>query len=203
MIGARIEIVPLAPLAQCEIAGAEPSFVARLFDRKRWRVGTSTTDRLDVCERLLRGGFPEAVARPAATRRSAWHASYLASLLQRDVRDLANIDGLTDVPRLLSLLAARTAALMNASEISRASGIAGSTLRRYLTLLEAVFLLQPLPAWSDNLGKRLVKAPKIHLLDVGLAAHLRGDLDAADRQLAHRARVPERRQAPLQRALRR
>jgi predicted AAA+ superfamily ATPase len=64
------------------------------------------------------------------------------------------------------------------SEISRAAGIAHSTLRRYLALLEATFIYQPLPAWSANIGKRFVKSPKIHLLDSGLAAHLRGDGDA-------------------------
>jgi len=82
------------------------------------------------------------------------------------------------MPRLLSLLAARSSALMNMSEVSRAAGIAHSTLRRYLALLEATFIFQPLPAWSSNIGKRFVKSPKIHLLDSGLAAHLRGDVDA-------------------------
>jgi predicted nucleotidyltransferase len=95
------------------------------------------------------------------------------------VRDLANIEGLTDLPRLLGLLAARSSALMNMSEVSRVAGIAHSTLRRYLALLEATFIFQPLPAWSNNIGKRFVKSPKIHLLDSGLAAHLRGDVDAA------------------------
>jgi hypothetical protein len=65
------------------------------------------------------------------------------------------------------------------SELSRATGIAHSTLRRYLSLLEATFILQPLPAWATNAGKRFVRSPKIHLLDSGLAAHLRGDSDPA------------------------
>ena len=83
------------------------------------------------------------------------------------------------MPRLLSLLAARVGSLLNMAEVSRATGIAHSTLRRYLTLLEALFIVQPLPAWSTNLGKRLVKAPKMHLIDAGLSAHLRGHTDAA------------------------
>jgi predicted AAA+ superfamily ATPase len=98
-------------------------------------------------------------------------------LIQRDIRDLSNIDGLTDLPRLLGLIAARSSALMNMSELSRSTGIANSTLRRYLSLLEAIFVLQPLPAWSTNTGKRFVKSPKIHLVDTGLAAQLRGDTD--------------------------
>jgi predicted AAA+ superfamily ATPase len=99
--------------------------------------------------------------------------------LQRDVRDFANIEGLHDMPRLLSLLAARAGSLLNIAEVSRATGITHSTLRRYLALLEALFIVQPLPAWSANLGKRLVKAPKLHLIDSGLTAHLRGQADAA------------------------
>lgn len=94
--------------------------------------------------------------------------------MQRDVRDLASIDRLTELPRLLPLLAARVGGLLNMSELSRSSAIPNTTVRRYLSLLQATFLYQPLPAWSSNLGKRLSKSPKIPLIDSGLAAHLTG-----------------------------
>src|SRR5262249_54028092 len=110
--------------------------------------------------------------RVAEDRRSAWFGSYITTLLQRDVRDLAHIEGLTAVPRLLAVLAARTTALLNFSELSRSIAMPQSTLKRYLALLETTFLLQPLPAWSSNLGKRLVKAPKVVLSDTGLIASL-------------------------------
>ncbi len=178
-LAGRMEILPLRPLSQGELAGKEANLVDALFGAAEWQTGVQTLDRLAVCERIIAGGFPEAVARTPGERRDAWFRSYVASLLQRDVRDMANIDGMTDMPRLLSLLAARSSALINMSEVSRAAGIAHSTLRRYLALLEATFIFQPLPAWSTNIGKRLVKSPKIHLLDSGLAAHLRGDVDPA------------------------
>ena len=95
------------------------------------------------------------------------------------MRDYANIKGLHDMPRLLLLLAARVSSLLNMAEVSRATGIAHSTLRRYLSLLEALLIVQPLPAWSANLGKQLVKAPKLHLIDAGPTAHLCGLTDAA------------------------
>jgi len=178
-LAGRMEVLPLYPLSQGELGGAEANLVERLFSGSPWRVARLPLERLDVCRRLSAGGFPEAVARKAGERREAWFRSYVTSLLQRDVRDLAHIEGLTDMPRLLSLLAARASALMNMSELSRTCGLAHSTLRRYLALLEATFILQPLPAWSANIGKRLVKAAKIHLVDAGLAAHLRGDAEEA------------------------
>jgi hypothetical protein len=178
-LAGRMEILPLHPLSQGELADSEANLIDALFGAAHWQTGAQTLDRVAVCKRVIAGGFPEAVARTPGERRDAWFRSYVASLLQRDVRDMANIDGMTDMPRLLSLLAARSGALMNMSEVSRAAGIAHSTLRRYLALLEATFIFQPLPAWSTNIGKRFVKSSKIHLLDSGLAAHLRGDVDAA------------------------
>jgi predicted AAA+ superfamily ATPase len=130
-----------------------------------------------VCSRLAKGGFPEVGTLRDDGRRSAWFSSYVTTILQRDVRDIANVEGLLRMPALLSLLAARSAGLLNVSEVSRSSGLKLSTLNRYLALLEAVFLIYRLPAWSANVGKRLVRAPKLHLLDAGLAAHLLG-LDA-------------------------
>lgn len=178
-LAGRMEVLTLEPLSQAEIEGSPHNLVDALFDATPWARQTVRTDRADVVRRLVAGGFPEAMGRSEPQRRDAWFRAYLTSLLQRDVRDYANIEGLHDMPRLLSLLAARTSSLLNMAEVSRATGIAHSTLRRYLALLEALFIVQPLPAWSANLGKRLVKAPKLHLIDAGLAAHLQGHTDPA------------------------
>lgn len=176
-LAGRIEILPLLPLSQDEISGGRSTFLEMVLTNADWRLRKSSVDRIEVCQRIIAGGYPEALARKSEERRSAWYRSYLSSLIQRDVRDLSSIDGLTDLPRLLGLLAARSSALMNMSELSRSTGIANSTLRRYLGLLEAIYILQPLPAWSTNTGKRFVKSPKIHMVDTGLAAYLRGDTD--------------------------
>ncbi len=178
-LAGRMEVLTLEPLSQAEIESSTHNLVDALFDASPWARRTVPTDRAGVVCRLLSGGFPEALGRTEPQRRDAWFRAYLSSLLQRDVRNYANIEGLHDLPRLLSLLAARTSSLLNMSEVSRATGIAHSTLRRYLTLLEALFIVQPLPAWSVNLGKRLVKAPKMHLIDAGLTAHLQGHTDPA------------------------
>jgi predicted AAA+ superfamily ATPase len=170
----RMEILTLWPLSQGEIQGQQEAFVDALFTNRPLPRVQGPTGRSELWGRVLRGGYPEALGRTQQARRRAWYSAYLTTLLQRDVRDLANIEGLTEMPRLLGLLATGAGGLLNFAALSRASGIAQTTLKRYLTLLEMTFLIQYLPAWSGNLRKRLVKSPKVYLNDTGLLLHLVG-----------------------------
>jgi hypothetical protein len=176
----RVEVLALRPLSQGEIEGHAERFIDALFAGAKLRMDAAPKRALDLPARIARGGFPEVLTRKDAERRAAWFESYVSTLLTRDVRDLANVDGITKLPDLLRLLAARASGLLNTAELARASQLSQTTLKRYFTLLEAVFLVARLPAWSTNLGKRMVKSPKLHLLDAGLAAHLRGELGDGD-----------------------
>lgn len=169
-LAGRIEILTLWPLSQGEIRGSRERFIDIAFSDQGFRL--KKMERADIGSLLLQGGYPEVISRTGADRRSAWFASYVTTILQRDVRDLAQIEGLLELPRLLSLLATRSSSLMNVAELSRASGIAHTTLKRYLALLQLTYLLRPLSPWSNNLGKRLIKSAKAHLVDTGLAVHL-------------------------------
>jgi hypothetical protein len=172
-LAGRMEIIPLFPFSAGELAGKREGFVRRLFGGTVADVKLiSATD--DLPSRLVRGGYPEANQRKADERRAAWFASYISTILQRDVRDLARVDALHSLPNLLKLLSTRASGLVNLADVARDAGLPHTTLTRYLALLEAVFLVYRLPAWSANLGKRLVKAPKLHLVDAGLACHLIG-----------------------------
>lgn len=168
----RMEILTLWPLSQGEIEGRIEGFIDALFSDALSSFTPSLESWTALLDRLLIGGYPEVLTRATEARRAAWFNAYVTTLLQRDVRDLAQIEGLTSVPRLLTLLATRASALLNFSELSRSSTMPQSTLKRYLALLETTFLLCPLPAWSSNIGKRLVKAPKMVLSDTGLVAAL-------------------------------
>ena len=126
-----------------------------------------------LLQRLVQGGYPEVQHRDEERRR-AWFGDYLTTILQRDVRAMANIEGLTELPRLLTLLATRTSALLNLADISRGIDLPHTTLKRYLTLLEATYLVRLLPPWSSNLGTRLVKSPKLLLGDTGLLCYQLG-----------------------------
>ena len=179
-LAGRMEILTLWPLSQGEIEGVREGFVDALFARTPgppafWAsCDLPRLGRAELFERLVRGGFPELVDKSAESRRRAWFESYTTSILQRDVRDLSNVEDLSALPRLLSLLAARSSTLLNYSELSRSASLPTSTLKRYFALLEATFLLLTLPAWSSNLSKRLVKSPKVLLNDSGLLCSLLG-----------------------------
>ncbi len=172
-LAGRMEIIPLFPFSAGELAGVAEGFLPRLFAGSIDRLEMSSSLE-DITAKLTCGGYPEAVERESDDRRGAWFASYITTILQRDVRDLARVDGLHALPNLLKLLAARTSGLLNLSDIGRDAGLPHTTLTRYFALLETVFLVHRLPAWSRNLGQRLVKAPKTHLADTGLACHLLG-----------------------------
>jgi predicted AAA+ superfamily ATPase len=168
-----MEAIPLFPFSAGELAGRREGFVRRLFDDSVDQTEPpAASDDLPI--RLARGGYPEACQRDAEERRAAWFASYISTILQRDVRDLARVEALHALPNLLKLLAARASGLLNLADVGRDARLPHTTLNRYMALLETVFLVQRLPAWSPNLGQRLIKAPKLHLVDTGLACHLLG-----------------------------
>ena len=183
-LAGRIEIIALWPLAQAEIEGGPGKLIDRLFSPKLAPSpgrSSGATQGPDLLERIVRGGYPEPLQRDSAARRSDWFASYLSTILLRDVRDLSGVEGVTELPRLLALLASRTAGLLNFADLSRGLAMPQTTLKRYFALLEATFLILNVPAWSSNRGLRLTKSPKIFLADTGLACHL---IDADRRRLA-------------------
>jgi uncharacterized protein len=170
----RMEIHTLWGLSQGELNGRKETFLDALFG-DTFSVNTMKAQKLNgkksVADIVTRGGYPEAVRR-SPERRESFFRSYLTTLLQRDIRDLAAIEGLGELPTLLSLLAARTSQLLNYSELSRSSGLAQTTLKRYLRLFEASYLSTVLPPWSSNYSKRFVKSGKSLLCDTGLAGFL-------------------------------
>ncbi len=177
-LAGRMAILRLHPLAQSELARQAPGFLDRLFNagfkiRRHERLGR------ELAERVAVGGFPAALRLPAGRRRARWYEAYLDTIVQRDVRELARIGSLDALPRLLALAASQTARLLNVSDLAAPFQVSRPTIRDYVTLLARVFLLEELPPWHSNRLNRLVKTPKLHLGDTGLACALLGaDADA-------------------------
>lgn len=170
-------ILRLHPLARCELARKASAFLDRLF---AGTFPTRVVPRLknELPARIAAGGYPAALARPEGRRRAGWYRDYIDTLIQRDVRDLARISALDALPRLLRLAASRTAQLFNLSDLAAPFQLSRPTIGDYVTLLEHIFLLERLPPWHSNRTSRLVKTPKLHLGDTGLACGLLG-LDTA------------------------
>ncbi len=173
-LAGRMELHTLWPFSQGEIAGRQDAFVDRVFSAALELPGIQRTSDRELIQRILIGGYPEAQCREKHERRRAWFDSYITAILQRDVRDLANIERLSEVPRLLALLASRACELVNYADIARSLSISQTTLKRYMALMETTFLVRLLPAWYANIGKRLTKSPKLLLVDTGLLTHLLG-----------------------------
>lgn len=171
-LAGRMEILTLWPLSQGELEGEDENCVNRMFAPRLILPADSIT-REDLVQRIVMGGYPEVVLR-RPLRRAAWFRSYITTIMQRDVRDIMQIERLDEMLRLLGVLAGRTGTLLNVADLSRTLGIPQTTLHRYLTLLQATFLIQLVPAWTTHVRKRLLKTPKIILADTGLAAHLVG-----------------------------
>jgi predicted AAA+ superfamily ATPase len=169
----RMEILRLHPLAQDELAGKASRFIdvlfaARFRNRRFERLGSA------LAERIAAGGYPAALLRSTPKRRAAWYRDYIETLVQRDVRDLARISALGSLQRLLQLAAGQTARLVNVAEMASAFQLSRPTIRDYVVLLERIFLLEHLPPWHSNRLSRLIKTPKLHLADTGLASALLG-----------------------------
>jgi predicted AAA+ superfamily ATPase len=177
-LAGRMGILRLHPLAQCELERREPSFLKALFAGD-FRVGSAKRLGAELRERIVAGGYPAALERPLERRRAAWYRDYVETIVQRDVRDLARIHALEALPRLLQLAAGQTARLLNVADLAAPFELSRPTIADYVTLLERVFLLERLPPWHSNRLSRLVKSPKLHLGDSGLACALLGLDEAA------------------------
>ncbi|MCG3133266.1 MAG: hypothetical protein HMLKMBBP_00391 [Planctomycetes bacterium] len=174
-LAGRIGIVELRTLSAGEIAGRRESFLERLSgpaDALRC-VEPERLDRRAVFDRVCAGGFP-GVYRAAAEDRAAWFDAYLTTVIQRDVRDISDVQRATDLARVVRLIAARTGSPVNVSDVARDAGIPRSTAAAYSQLLQWVFLTETLPAWSTNLSSKITKHPKAYAADSGLAAWLLG-----------------------------
>lgn len=179
-LAGRLELLSLHPLSLGELNNQKETFIQDLFENNpskllNLRFSKQLIGSKDqFIDHILKGGFPSIQSRASHQRRGAWFNSYITTLIERDIRELANIEGLSRIPNLLKFLATRSACLLNFEEIGRSIQLPATTLRRYFTLLQTFFLIHTLPAWLNNHGKRLTKSPKLYLSDTGIACHLLG-----------------------------
>ncbi len=169
----RSETIELWPLSQGEIDGTPDGFVDAAFTHgSELRLDEPALRRKDYLARAVRGGYPEAVRREATRRRDRFFDGYIADVLARDVKQVADIERATDMRRLLSLLAAQTGGLLSMNRLASELRLSAPTVRSYIEILETIYVVRRVPAWSANATARAVATPKIMFVDTGLAAYL-------------------------------
>ena len=168
-LAGRMETLLLLPLSQSEIHRQPANWIDRMFQGHIPKVVTPLTGP-DLVDAVLRGGYPEALSRPTAKRRTAWARQYLDAIIQRDVRDVAGIHKLTELPRFLRALAQTAGQMCNYTQLGGQVGLDSKTAARYVGIFEQMYLLKRMDAWSTNRINRIVKTPKLQFIDSGLLA---------------------------------
>ena len=170
-LAGRMETLMLLPLSQSEIENRPANWIDRVFAGEILTANPPVLGS-NLVERVLRGGYPEAVARPTEKRRTAWARQYIDAIIQRDVRDVAEIDKLDQLPRFLRALAQTAGQMCNYSELGGQVGLDGKTVSRYISVFEQMYLLKRIDVWARNRLKRVVKTPKLQFIDSGLLGML-------------------------------
>lgn len=170
-LAGRMETLSLLPLSQSEIGGQSANWIDNVFAGRILSVDAPVLGPALV-ERVLRGGYPEAISRSTARRRVAWARQYIDALIQRDVRDVAGIDKLDQLPRFLTALAQTAGQMCNYSQLGGQVGLDGKTVSRYVGVFEQMYLLKRVEVWARNRLNRVVKTPKLQFIDAGLLAAL-------------------------------
>jgi predicted AAA+ superfamily ATPase len=170
-LAGRMETLSLLPLSQSEIGSRsgnwiDSAFAGQILEAEHPALGS------DLIERVLRGGYPEAISRASAKRRVTWARQYIDAIIQRDVHDVAGIEKLDQLPRFLRALAQTAGQMCNYTQLGAQVGLDGKTASRYIGLFEQMYLLKRIDVWARNRLNRVVKTPKLQFIDSGLLTAL-------------------------------
>jgi predicted AAA+ superfamily ATPase len=170
-LAGRMETLSLLPLSQSEIGSRsgnwiDSAFAGQILKAEQPALGS------DLIERVLRGGYPEAISRASAKRRVTWARQYIDAIIQRDVHDVAGIEKLDQLPRFLRALAQTAGQMCNYTQLGAQVGLDGKTASRYIGLFEQMYLLKRIDVWARNRLNRVVKTPKLQFIDSGLLTAL-------------------------------
>lgn len=170
-LAGRMETLSLLPLSQSEIESRSGNWIDSAFSGQILKADQPALGS-DLIERVLRGGYPEAISRATPKRRATWARQYIDAIIQRDVRDVADIEKLDQLPRFLRALAQTVGQMCNYTQLGGQVGLDGKTASRYVGVFEQMYLLKRIDVWARNRLNRVVKTPKLQFIDSGLLATL-------------------------------
>ena len=170
-LAGRMETLLLLPLSQSEIEAQSTNWLDSVFAGRIPQSGAQALG-IDLIDRVLSGGYPEAISRSTPRRRIAWARQYMDALIQRDVRDVSGIEKLDQLPRFLRALAQTAGQMCNYSRLGGQVGLDGKTAAKYVGVFEQMYLLRRVNVWARNRLNRVIKTPKLQFIDSGLLATL-------------------------------
>ncbi|MCD6580842.1 MAG: ATP-binding protein [Desulfuromusa sp.] len=170
-LAGRMETLKLLPLSQGEIHQSSANWIDSVFADNIPAIMNSIVGE-DLVETVLQGGYPEAISRTTSRRRTTWYRQYVDAIIQRDVRDIANIENLDQLPRFLSALTHVAGQMCNYSQLGGQVCLDHKTAAKYIGVFEQMYLVRRVNVWSNNHLKRMVKTPKLQFIDSGLLSSL-------------------------------
>ena len=172
-LAGRMSVIDLLPLSAAEVMCRSGGFLEKAF-KGTLPEAVKTLIGDDLRDLVLAGGYPEARARATWQRQRTWCLAYANAIVERDVKEIAQVDKLRELPRMLAALAHHSGQLVNNAKLGSSLGLSGNTAQRYTGIFEQLYLIKHLPAWAGGGLARLTRTPKLHFLDSGLLAALRG-----------------------------
>jgi predicted AAA+ superfamily ATPase len=172
-LAGRLEVVTLLPLSRAETRGRRPAFLRKAFSGTLVKPPEEVIGD-ELVHAALTGGYPEMLRREAPGRRQAWARDYVGAIVQRDVRDIADVGRLDQMSRLLRVLAHHSGQLTNFTQLGGQNNLDDKTTKKYVAVFEQLFLVRRIEPWFRNRLKRLVKTPRLHFLDSGLLSAIVG-----------------------------
>ncbi len=172
-LAGRLETVTLFPLSQGELLNRKEDVISKLFKPDPLPLPTESLSKQALYEKIIVGGYP-VVQNLSASRRDAWFRNYVNDILLKDIQNISKIEGLSELPTLLKLLAFRIGQTIKKEDLSKLLNVSASSIQRYLLLLETFYMISFCPPWRPAMEKRIIKTPRVYLIDTGIAAYLHG-----------------------------
>ena len=175
-LAGRAEFITLYPFSQAELMGGKGNFLEALF-ANQFNPGLPVIEQGELIDKVVSGGYPEVLNR-APNRRSRWHLAYEHAIVQRDIKEVFQLQKMAELDKLTRLLAVISSETLNINSLAGPAGLDNKSVSKYITALEHLYIVKQIPAWHSNELKRAIKSPKLHFIDTGLLCALR-DLTAA------------------------
>lgn len=174
-LAGRMASFNLFPLSYSEINNKDINIIDKLFsdDFHKFDIDKDTIEEENLISAVINGGYPEVYNLPTKAKKG-WFEFYIKSRITKDIADFENVqlEKISHLNKLLQVLASQVGSLVNYSNIANAVGLTDKTVRKYVQLLEALYIIKLVPSYSNNMLKRVVKSPKVHFIDSGLASYL-------------------------------